>query len=420
MDLQLVNSPNYLGKKSICSSLLTFLVIANLLLFSGNKCQQQQFGNGQFIDNRLRGFNSIWSPAEILPNVYNNQQAPIVNGTPIRVEIDLHVQSIRPTNDQSVQRINILLTESWDDVRLQMPRGVGSNRRISLDRRWKDILWIPNLYFTNSIAGSIISGVDSSVYMILSNRTRVELFASMSLNILCSSDFSRYPFDEQDCSLEILPLSETSDSVVLRWNSMTMNPSSQESNLYYINFWTENRCRPNPIKGSSCIKGNLKLVRRIGSHLISHLLPTILMVNLSFGGFWIPLTAYSARIIIIVSSFLILIIHQMITSVNSPTTGGLWATNIWYTLCSLTIFGCLIEYLLALNESLIDSKPGDSGDSSTSSSWFNSKFFQSQPKIMKELLKPNDSNNFADMISRIAFPSVFLIITFVYILFYAI
>lgn len=86
-----------------------------------------------------------------------------------------------------------------------MPRGVGSNRRISLDRRWKDILWIPNLYFTNSIAGSIISGVDSSVYMILSNRTRVELFASMSLNILCLSDFSRYPFDEQDCSLEILP-----------------------------------------------------------------------------------------------------------------------------------------------------------------------------------------------------------------------
>ncbi|XP_015788673.1 glycine receptor subunit alpha-2 [Tetranychus urticae] len=394
-----------------CSSLLFFIVIS-LNLFSGLKCQQQPFGDGQFMANRLR--NSIWSPAEIVPNLYNNQQAPYINETPIKVDLDLYIQSIRPTSDHSVQRINFLVTKSWDDFRLQTPRNIGPSRRISLDRRWKDILWIPNLYFVNSVSGSVSSNVDSSMYIALSNRTRLQLLAFISLNIVCSNDFSSYPFDQLDCNLEIVPLSESAETVVLRWNSLSMNRLAEESSKYRITYWKETECSENPMKGSSCIKASLKLVRRIGGHLISHFLPTILAVGLSFGGFWIPMTAYSARIIIIVLSFTILSIRQSITVMSFPQT-GLWAINVWYTLCTLTIFACLVEYITAINESLY-AKPGET----TSPSWLSSKFTELQPKILKELLKPTDSNNMADMISRLAFPSIFFIITFLYLLVFAI
>jgi hypothetical protein len=179
----------------------------------------------------------------------------------------------------------------------------------------------------------------------------------------------------------------------------------------------------------ACLRGNFILVRNVGNFLISKYIPSFLIVNLTFIGFWIPTSAYPARVALCITALLSLITQQYQTSLN---VSYIYALSVWMMICISFVFASLVEYSFAISdwsEKIVISKaqysisgntspvheriksngqiPGD--ESEEKKSWLNS-----LKSFFLRLLNPNQRNNSVDMISRVVFPSSYLFVTIIY------
>lgn len=204
----------------------------------------------------------------------------------------------------------------------------------------------------------------------------------------------------------------------------------------------------------SCLKAKFRMVRNIGNFLISRYIPSFLIVCLSFTGFWIPTSAYPARVGLCITSLLALITQQYQNTLN---VSYIYALNVWMMMCIFFVFACLIQYSFAISDwselpfhykkgkynlnsgqitemSVVIGNGRIASPTQPQNNHRNNKTSphdvdNSQEKKNKKwtnriiswnLLKPNSRNNRVDMISRLVFPSLYILGTFIYFVVYLI
>jgi len=87
----------------------------------------------------------------------------------------------------------------WYDHRLTAP----ATEIVTLGSEWKDKLWIPDTYFRNSMSGGIPTVLHPSVYFTITNGTQVFMAARFQLKLSCNMEFTKFPFDNQICFVNI-------------------------------------------------------------------------------------------------------------------------------------------------------------------------------------------------------------------------
>ena len=183
----------------------------------------------------------------------------------------------------------------------------------------------------------------------------------------------------------------------------------------------------------SCLRGNFVLVRNVGNFLISKYIPSFLIVNLTFIGFWIPTSAYPARVALSITALLSLITQQYQTSLNVSYIYGL---SVWMMICISFVFAGVVEYSFAISDwsdRVVISKSKYSISETTSPGHDRVKtngqiagVDDTEVKNWKDSLKsfflrifnPNQRNNSVDMISRVVFPGCYLFVTIIYFCIY--
>lgn len=162
-----------------------------------------------------------WSLLEIIPNNYNNQQPPMINRSPVDVEINLAIISFHKIDENSQSFISdVFLHQKWKDPRLRFPRLIRDvnslnnqrnlidvspnfSRKIVLNNQWINRIWTPSINFRNSRAASVANSINPSIYITLDNNSNIFMAVKMSLDLNCNFNFANYPFDAQDCHIEI-------------------------------------------------------------------------------------------------------------------------------------------------------------------------------------------------------------------------
>lgn len=76
----------------------------------------------------------------------------------------------------------------------------------------------------------------------------------------------------------------------------------------------------------SCLYGEITLKRNIGNYLIKRFIPSMVIVLMSFCGFWIPTTVSPARTSIPITALLALITQQIQSDLN---VSYVYALQIW-------------------------------------------------------------------------------------------
>lgn len=189
----------------------------------------------------------------------------------------------------------------------------------------------------------------------------------------------------------------------------------------------------------SCLRARFKLVRNVGNFIISRYVPSFLIVCLTFIGFWVPTSAYPARVGLCISAILSLTTLQYQNTLN---VSYIYALNIWMMICTLFVFCCLIEYSFAISDwsEISFKKKGkysmSNGDTVTEGVGSNGRIghdghigldkkkenewkqFKHVRKFIGTIFKPTDRNNKVDMISRFLFPFSFFLTTLVYFIIY--
>ncbi|CAG2171877.1 unnamed protein product [Oppiella nova] len=316
----------------------------------------------------------------ILPDNYNIDIAPTLNEQPVLVNVSMSVLNLKPDAGASESFVvDFFYQLYWYDHRLTAP----ATEKVTLGSQWKDKLWTPDTYFRNSMSGGIPSVLHPSVYFTITNSTQVFMAARFQLK---------------------LSLSQTIDDVRLDWDNFRIG-----SHVVLPEFEIIDGAIGECVKSFqglgvySCLYVIIHFQRNIGNYLIKRYVPSVLIVTMTFIGFWIPTQVTPARVSLIITALLALIAQQIQGEIN---ISYIYALEVWTIICIVFVFATLIEYAVAI--AWPHMTPDPNGQQNR---------IDGNNRIAKRLVAfvaPDQRNNEVDKYARVVFPSCFIIAIFIY------
>ncbi|XP_023229557.1 glycine receptor subunit alphaZ1-like isoform X2 [Centruroides sculpturatus] len=242
--------------------------------------------------------------------------------------------------------MDIFFHQYWFDRRIKVP-ATYEEERIVLDNRWRDSLWIPDTYFKNSINGNVHNIVIPYTYLVLHNNSELFMAARLGLTLNCGMNLASYPHDIQECDIKIMSLLYPINTVILEWKQFQVTKNIFLAQFYVIGNEYKACNKTYDIGTFSCLEGKVTLQRRLGYYLINRFVPSVLIVVMSFVTFWIPATAYPARVTLGVTSLLTIVTQQYHNTKFSVSY--VIALNVWMLSCIAFVFFSLLEYALVIS-----------------------------------------------------------------------
>ncbi|KAJ8279313.1 hypothetical protein COCON_G00063790 [Conger conger] len=226
---------------------------------------------------------------------------PGFGGTAIPVGIDVQVESIDSISEVNMDfTMTLYLRHYWKDERLAFPSS--NNKSRTFDARLVKKIWVPDVFFVHSKRSFIHDTTMENIMLRVYPDGNILYSVRVTVTALCSMDFSRFPLDTQNCSLEL---------------------ESCWYNRLYINFI---------------------LRRHIFFFMLQTYFPTMLMVMLSWVSFWIDRRAVPARVSLGITT--VLTMSTIITGVSAsmPQVSYVKAVDIYLWASFLFVFLSVIEY----------------------------------------------------------------------------
>ncbi|KAG5285097.1 hypothetical protein AALO_G00034050 [Alosa alosa] len=227
-----------------------------------------------------------------------DQQSP---RSAIPVGIDVQVESIDSISEVNMDfTMTLYLRHYWQDDRLAFPSS--NNKSRTFDARLVKKIWVPDVFFVHSKRSFIHDTTMENIMLRVYPDGNILYSVRVTVTALCSMDFSSFPLDTQNCSLEL---------------------ESCWYNRLYINFI---------------------LRRHIFFFMLQTYFPTMLMVMLSWVSFWIDRRAVPARVSLGITT--VLTMSTIITGVSAsmPQVSYVKAVDIYLWSSFLFVFLSVIEY----------------------------------------------------------------------------
>ncbi|XP_028616128.1 gamma-aminobutyric acid receptor subunit rho-3 [Grammomys surdaster] len=248
---------------------------------------------------------------------------PGFGGSPVPVGIDVQVESIDSISEVNMDfTMTFYLRHYWKDERLSFPST--TNKSMTFDRRFWAI-WVndhsPLFYFTCRI----------------------------TVSAMCFMDFSRFPLDTQNCSLELESYAYNEEDLMLYWKHGNKSLNTEE-HISLSQFFIEEFSASSGLAFYSSTGWyyrlfiNFVLRRHIFFFVLQTYFPAMLMVMLSWVSFWIDRRAVPARVSLGITT--VLTMSTIVTGVSTsmPQVSYVKAVDVYMWVSSLFVFLSVIEY----------------------------------------------------------------------------
>ncbi|CAL8399591.1 unnamed protein product [Boreogadus saida] len=127
---------------------------------------------------------------------------PGFGGSAIPVGIDVQVESIDSISEVNMDfTMTLYLRHYWQDVRLAFPSG--SNKSRTFDARLVKKIWVPDVFFVHSKRSFIHDTTMENIMLRVYPDGNILFSVRITVTALCSMDFSSFPLDTQNCTLEL-------------------------------------------------------------------------------------------------------------------------------------------------------------------------------------------------------------------------
>uniref|UniRef100_A0A8C4S8I5 GABA(C) receptor n=1 Tax=Erpetoichthys calabaricus TaxID=27687 RepID=A0A8C4S8I5_ERPCA len=265
----------------------------------------------------------------------------------IPVGIDVQVESIDSISEVNMDfTMTLYLRHYWKDERLAFPST--SNKSRTFDGRLVKKIWVPDVFFVHSKRSFIHDTTMENIMLRVYPDGNILYSVRITVTALCSMDFSRFPLDTQNCSLELESYAYNENDLMLYWKNG--NDSLRTEEILLSQFFIEEF---NPSNGLALYSStgwynrlyiNFILRRHIFFFMLQTYFPTMLMVMLSWVSFWIDRRAVPARVSLGITT--VLTMSTIITGVSSsmPQVSYVKAVDIYLWASFLFVFLSVIEY----------------------------------------------------------------------------
>ncbi|BFZ24626.1 hypothetical protein BsWGS_27665 [Bradybaena similaris] len=241
----------------------------------------------------------------------------------------------------------------WFDHRLEFGSFHSSNR-LEVDTRLMSLVWVPDVYFKNEKRASFHNVTVPNRYMHIYPNGTVKYSMRLSLTLSCRMVLEKYPLDTQICPMVIQSYTYTTDNVMFYWQppgvAITCDTGiALDKELPQFSIVGN---ATGPCNGTmdvetpkfACIKANFTLKRDIGYYIIQVYVPSILIVALSWVSFWLDLEAIPARVTLGVLTVLTLNTHGSYIQSQLPKVSYIKAIDVWIVSSLIFVFAALLEF----------------------------------------------------------------------------
>ncbi|CAM9367630.1 glycine receptor subunit alpha-2-like [Lampetra fluviatilis] len=347
---------------------------------------------------------------------YERRLRPNINGEPVVVNCSMIIKRFGPVQETSMDyQTSIILQMRWNDNRLQSLFTSTSNNSYDLGNNYIDSIWKPCLFFENEKTASAHAIIADNKMLRLFSNGDVFYTMRLTMSLECAMALNDYPMDSQKCHMNLESYGYTTHDVILRWNDtnpIVFNTSRIVTTFTVYEDGKLGDCTQTYGTGTfSCISLEITLSRDIGYNLIQIYIPSMLLVIISWFSFWIDMSAAPARAGLGITTILTITTQSSAANAQLPKVSYIKAIDVWMGMCQVFAFAALLEFA-AVNVMARQNK-----------------------RAMKELKKKSDGskempdeqelkNTFVtqaqtiDRISRIVFPTTFLILNIFYWVFY--
>ncbi|CAI5772840.1 gamma-aminobutyric acid receptor subunit rho-3 isoform X1 [Podarcis muralis] len=273
---------------------------------------------------------------------------PGFGGSPIPVGIDVQVESIDSISEVDMDfTMTLYLRHYWKDERLSFPST--RNRSMTFDGRLIKKIWVPDIFFVHSKRSFIHDTTMENVMLRVYPDGNVLFSLRITVSAMCFMDFSRFPLDTQNCSLELESYAYNEEDLMLYWKHGNESLSTDE-HISLSQFFIEEFSASSGLAFYSSTGWynrlfiNFALRRHIFFFVLQSYFPSMLMVMLSWVSFWIDRRAVPARVSLGITT--VLTMSTIITGVSAsmPQVSYIKAVDVYLWISFLFVFLSVIEY----------------------------------------------------------------------------
>uniref|UniRef100_A0A3P8UEY4 GABA(C) receptor n=1 Tax=Cynoglossus semilaevis TaxID=244447 RepID=A0A3P8UEY4_CYNSE len=296
------------------------------------------------IDHRLKRKDStktLLIKSEQLLRIQEHDFAlrPGFGGAAIPVGIDVQVESIDSISEVNMDfTMTLYLRHYWKDERLAFPSH--NNQSRTFDSRLVRKIWVPDVFFAHSKRSFIHDTTTENIMLRVHPDGNILYSVRVTVTALCSMDFSSFPLDTQNCSLELESYAYSENDLMLYWKNG--NDSLRTDEIVLSQFFIDNFQASSGLAFYSSTGWynrlfiNFILRRHIFFFMLQTYFPTMLMVVLSWVSFWIDSSSITT----------VLTMSTIITGVSSsmPQVSYVKAVDVYLWTSFLFVFLSVIEY----------------------------------------------------------------------------
>ncbi|CAH8450451.1 unnamed protein product [Heterobilharzia americana] len=292
---------------------------------------------------------------------------PVSYTGPLIVEVNTFIHSFSSISVVNMDfTVDFMLRQRWLDTRLKIPSGYNfTYLPISYA---KHLIWIPDLFFRNAKHGFLHDMTTPNYLIWLDSNGLLTFSQKISMKLSCHMILHTFPFDTQQCTMNIGSYGYSKDDLEFRWWNIggydqfgllpTTNQSTSmavqirsglEINEFDLLSYEANYCNVeySTTGQFSCLEAVFYLKRRFGFYLIYAYLPSLLLVVIAWLSFFVDYEAVPARISIGLLCVLALITQSAAILTQVPRVSYTKGIDIWLFVCLAFVVSSLLEFAIA-------------------------------------------------------------------------
>ncbi|KAL4223141.1 hypothetical protein ACF0H5_016613 [Mactra antiquata] len=352
----------------------------------------------------------------------------------VEVTVNIFVISMYTIDESSMDfSMSVHFRERWLDERLSYNNTNNNITRLELDKSLFDQIWMPDVYILNEKSSSFHEVTILNKMIHIYPDGTIQMVSRVTGVFSCQMYLYKYPFDKQKCYFEIESFGHGTDTMKYVWDKTAV---SLTKDIEFPQFNLVNTASYNCEKNYygivyPCIGLEFTFERTYNYHIIHVYVPSILIVFLSWVSFWLDCAAVPARVSVGLLTVVTITTQSAAARANLPRVSYVKAIDVYMAACLAFVFLGIVEYacvnVMSRNhppeENKQDKIMKEDNDTSSTNNLDKQEQTESTSRDEKKI---NCIHRFydrisciqkardIDKISRVLFPTVFLLFNIIY------
>ncbi|XP_003742927.1 glutamate-gated chloride channel [Galendromus occidentalis] len=215
---------------------------------------------------------------------------------PVHVKVNAFVRRLRFDQPQMLLDTQLTLRMEWNDPRLSYVNQSDNLPYVLLSK--PSDIWLPDLFLSSEVRTERHDFLLPNVLIRLRPKGDVLYSTRISSKLNCLIDLAQFPFDSPVCELIAASYAHTTEDLVFWWNEtdpVQIN-IKQISNDIYLDKVTTRSCTSTTATGEyTCIKAQFFLKRSLGIYVVKVYAPCVILVLITYAGFFVRHTVTAVR-----------------------------------------------------------------------------------------------------------------------------